>query len=120
MASAAVADGPIRSASDRAWIPCRPMTDTGFDDNTKHGERYEWWLHRPSGIAIAVKLDDRGTVIGAVRPIEQRDLDEDEKAMGFEWDEDARLRGWVEARRDDFELSAVPSHVRTQKPSIAD
>ncbi len=31
--------------------------DTGFKDDDAYPGSFEWWLHEPSGVTLAVRLD---------------------------------------------------------------
>lgn len=94
--------------------------DTGFDDDAAYSGSFEWWLHEPSGVTLAVRLEDTGAVSGAARPIRREELRADESAMGFEWEESPELRNWVESHRGEFTAAAVPTNAGLQRPEIAD
>ena len=101
------------------------MTNPDPDDpDDLYEGAFEWWRHVTSGVVLAVRLDRRNQVTGAVRPIRAPELEG--PPSGFEWEEALEyapnLIGFVQSRRDAFKPISNKSvkPLAGQRPDLSD
>ena len=98
--------------------------DKSDDPDDAYVGRFEWWRHIPSGVVLAVRLNARDQVTGAVRPTLAHELER--SAKGFEWEkvqeESPDLLGYVRRRRTEFKKisNAVLKPLAGQRTDLSD
>jgi hypothetical protein len=103
--------------------PAPASRGSGFDNDDqdeREGYTFEWWLHRPTQVVVAVRLDSADRVAGAARPFTDAELRG--RAKGFQWNEEPRFTAAVERHRGQFDRLGprIRRKVRGQRPEITD
>jgi hypothetical protein len=93
---------------------------TDDDQDEAEGYTFEWWLHRPTQVVVAVRLDSADRVAGAARPLADNELRG--AAKGFGWNEEPRFSAAVERHRGQFNRLGprIGRSARGQRPGIMD